>query len=255
VKSIGEENIDYITFVPNGEPTLDINLGREIVGIRREVNVPIAVLTNASLFFLEDVRNDLYEADSVSVKLDAYSEEVFRKINRPHPKLKLSEVLNGILSFSKNFKGKLVTETMVVKGVNDSLSEMEKVAKFVSKLKPHRAYIAIPTRPPAEKWVEQPSEQKLFEIYRVFEKHFAGKTEFLIGYEGETFGIDRENPIESILAITSVHPMRIDYVEKLLEKVGLDSKETLSKLIDEGKIVILEYGNYKFIMRKTHPIR
>ncbi len=255
VKNIGEENIDYVTFVPDGEPTLDINLGREIASIKREVSVPIAVLTNASLLFLEDVRNDLYEADTVSVKIDAYNEEVFRKINRPHPKLKLSEILDGILDFSKRFKGKLITETMIVKGINDSISEMEKVAEFISKLKPHRAYVAVPTRPPAEKWVKQPSEQKLLEIYNVFEKHFPGKTELLIGYEGEAFGINREKPIESILAITSVHPMRIDYAEKLLEKVGLNPKETLSKLVNEGKITIVEYGNYKFIMRKIQPIR
>ena len=255
MKSIGEENIDYVTFVPDGEPTLDINLGREIVGIKREISVPIAVLTNASLLFLEDVRNVLYEADTVSVKLDAYTEEVFKKINRPHPKLKLNEVLDGILCFSKNFKGKLITETMIVKGVNDSLSEMEKVAEFISKLRPHRAYIAVPTRPPAEKWVKQPSEQKLLEIYRVFEKHVPEKTEFLIGYEGESFRIDKEKPIESILAITSVHPMRIDYAEKLLEKAGLNPEETLTKLVSEGKITILEYGNYRFIMRKIHPIR
>jgi len=247
--------LSFIIVPTPANGSLDINLGREIAGIKREVIVPLAILTNASLLFLEDVRNDLYEADTVSVKLDACSEEVFRKINRPHPKLKLNEILDGILCFSKNFKGKLITETMIVKGVNDSSSEMEKVAEFISKLKPHKAYIAVPTRPPAEKWVKQPSEQKLLKIYKIFEKHIPEKAELLIGYEGESFRIDREKPVESILAITSVHPMRIDYAEKLLEKAGLNPEETLSKLISEGKITILEYGNYRFIMRKIHPIR
>jgi len=255
VKSIGENNLDYVTFVPDGEPTLDINLGKEIGFLKKKISTPIAVLTNGSLLFLEEVRNDLYEADTVSVKVDAFSERVFRKINRPHPGLRLKNVLEGMAEFSKSFKGKLLTETMVVNGLNDDVMEMENVAKFIAKLNPFKTYIAIPTRPPAEEWVKQPSEQRLFEIYKVFEKHLPGKVELLIGYEGADFRIDKRKPVESILSITSVHPMRIDYAAKLLEKAGLNPYETLEKLKRQGKIVILKYGKYEFVMRKIHPIR
>ena len=91
-KKHGSE-IDYVTFVPDGEPTLDVNLGKIIEKIKEEVDVKLAVLTNASLLWLEDVRKDLELADFVSVKVDAVYESIWKRINRPHPQLKLEDIL------------------------------------------------------------------------------------------------------------------------------------------------------------------
>lgn len=150
---VGRDNIDFITFVPDGEPTLDINLGREIAGIKGEVGLPVAVLTNASLLFHDDVKADLAEADLVSVKVDASRERTFRVINRPHPSIRLDDVLWGIREFSRVFRGRLITETMLVYGVNDGVDEAREIASFISSLNPYRAYVVVPTRPPAEPWV------------------------------------------------------------------------------------------------------
>ncbi|MEM0456527.1 MAG: radical SAM protein [Nitrososphaerota archaeon] len=68
------EDVDYVTFVPDGEPLLDINIGREIFEIKNRVPKPVAVLTNASLLFREDAREDLLNADFVSVKIDVLKE-------------------------------------------------------------------------------------------------------------------------------------------------------------------------------------
>lgn len=144
------EKIDYLTFVSDGEPTLDINLGNEIEALK-PLGIKIAVITNASLIWQEDVRCELAKADWVSLKVDAVTDEIWRKIDRPHGKLNHKDIFDGMMKFSKDYKGYLATETMMAKGLNDSEAELEKIASFLSKLKPDKAYVSIPTRPPAEK--------------------------------------------------------------------------------------------------------
>ena len=117
--SEAKERIDYLTFVPDGEPTLDINLGKEIDSLRN-LEIKIAVITNSSLVWREDVAEELSRADWVSLKVDSVSSSVWKDINRPYHPLKLETVLKGVGKFSKRFEGELATETMLVKGVNDS---------------------------------------------------------------------------------------------------------------------------------------
>ena len=109
------ERVDYLTFVPDGEPTLDVHLG-EAIELLRPLGVPVAVMTNGSLLGQEEVRRELALADWVSVKVDSVDEAVWRRIDRPHPSLRLDEILQGIRVFAKSFAGVLDTETMLVRG-------------------------------------------------------------------------------------------------------------------------------------------
>ncbi len=90
-----DEPIDYLTFVPDGEPTLDINLGKAI-DLLRPLNIPIAVISNASLLWREDVRAAIGKADWVSVKVDSVVEEIWKQVNRPHVALRLDDIKDGI---------------------------------------------------------------------------------------------------------------------------------------------------------------
>jgi len=241
------EHVDYITFVPDGEPTLDINLGKE-AELLKELGIPLAILTNSSLIWREDVREDLLKFDFVSLKLDAVSEQLWRKIDRPHKSLKLDEILDGMLKFRKEFKGKLVTETMLIDGV-DYGDEFEKIAEFLKKLKPDIAYIAIPTRPPAERWVKPANEETINRAFQIFAKALGNeRVEYLIGYEGNAFAFTG-NVEEDLLSITAVHPMREDAVEDFLKKADADWS-VVERLLKEGKIIELEYEGRKFYMRK-----
>ncbi len=240
------EIIDYLTFVPDGEPTLDVNLGNEIE-LLKTLGIKIAVITNSSLIWEEDVRKDLYKADWVSLKIDAVTENIWRKINRPHGSLRLDEILYGISEFANAFKGVLTTETMITQDVNDNLEEMDKVSDFIVKMKPNKSYIAIPTRPPAEKYVEPPTEQVINMAYQIFmEKSIP--TEYLIGYEGNAFAFTG-NVENDLLSITSVHPMREDGVKELLDKAEANWN-IIEKLIHEDKLKEVEYKNEKFYVRK-----
>ena len=139
------EAIDYLTFVPDGEPGLDINLGEEIEGLK-PLGIRIATISNASLLWRNEIRERLSEADWVSVKVDAVDPATWRRVNRPHRSLDLAKILDGIREFAKSFRGQLVTETMLVNGLNDSESDAEQIGAFVATLQPDIAYVSIPTR-------------------------------------------------------------------------------------------------------------
>lgn len=113
----------------------------------------------------------MYKADWVSVKIDTLDETIWKIIDRPHKKIKFDALLEGIRSFSKEFKGQLVTETMLVKGLNDNRQSLEKTAQFISKINCSMAYLSIPTRPPALKWARPPEEQKISRAYHLFNAH------------------------------------------------------------------------------------
>mgnify|MGYP003874484539 CR=1 FL=1 len=241
------EKVDYLTFVPDGEPTLDVNLGREI-GLLNRMGIPIAILTNGSLLQLDDVRRDLIEADLVSLKVDAVSRELWRRVNRPHRDLVIDNVLEGMVKFSRAFRGRLITETMLIDGVNYK-GELEAIADFLSELKPYKAYIAIPTRPPAERWVKPADEGLVNEAFHIFSERLGYEAvEYLIGYEGNAFSSSGDAE-EDILSITAVHPMREEGVRELLRRAKADWG-VVERLLDEGRLIELEYEGCRYYMRK-----
>jgi len=242
------ETIDYLTFVPDGEPTLDVGLGREIEMLKR-LGIKIAVITNASLIWRTDVRDDLMKADWVSLKVDSTREEVWRRINRPHRTLQLALILDGMLKFAKAYGGELATETMLVEGVNDGDDHVKEIADFLAQLWPAKAYLSVPTRPPAEEWVQPPSEKVINRAYQILSNR-VGHVEYLIGYEGNAFAFTG-NVEEDLLSITAVHPMRKEAVSEFLARAKADWS-IVHKLIYRGQLVETEYGGRRFYVRKLH---
>jgi wyosine [tRNA(Phe)-imidazoG37] synthetase (radical SAM superfamily) len=242
------EKIDYLTFVPDGEPTLDINIGEEI-SLSRQIGIPIAVVTNASLLWRDEVRDNLRRADFVSLKVDAVSQDLWKSINRPCRGLRLSMILDGIKEFAGMFKGTIASETMLIDDVKYN-SEFERIAEFLGELnKLDKAYIAIPTRPPTEKWVRPANEEAVNVAFQVFsEKIGANRVEYLIGYEGNAFAFTG-NIEEDLLSITAVHPMRKEAVEEFLKKACANWR-VIEKLLEENKLIELEYEGNKYYMRK-----
>ena len=244
VKNRGEK-IDYFSFVPDGEPTLDINLGHEI-DLLQLLNHNIAILTNGSLITQQSVRDDLMKADHVSVKIDATDKGIWKKINRPHKGIHLDAILEGIKHFSTVFKGRLTTSTMLIDGINTTPSHLRDVAEFISGLQPYRAYVAIPTRPTVENGVKIPDESTINSAFQIF-KDKISQVEYLIDYEGNDVGYsgDIEN---DLLSITSVHPLKTESVEKLLEKANANWR-IIEQLLSQKKLREVEYEGSKFYMR------
>lgn len=243
--------IDYITLVPDGEPTLDLLLSENIKALKK-FGIKIAVITNSSLLGDEEVRNGLLEADWVSVKVDTVNNDTWHKIDRPHGKLKLSSILEGIQLFAEKYNNYLVTETMLVKGFNDSIDEFKSISNFISLLNANVAYIAVPTRPPAEVFIASPDEERINDAYQIFNS-VGINTELIIGYEGNEFSATG-NLAEDILNITAVHPMRKDAVDELVRK-NRENWTVVEYLVDSGNLIKSEFEGNIFYLRNLKKWR
>ncbi|MBN2085543.1 MAG: radical SAM protein [Anaerolineales bacterium] len=240
------ERVDYLTFVPDGEPTLDVHLGG-MISLLKPLGIPIGVITNGSLVWREDVREELAQADWVSLKIDSVREAVWRAVDRPHKALRPDSILAGMLDFAKGYTGKLVTETMLVAGHNDGADDVRDIADFLVRLNPDTAYLSIPTRPPAEKRVHIPEAETLNRAYQIL----TGKvksTEFLIGYEGNAFAFTGDTEAD-LLSITAVHPMREEAVRDLLARAGA-GWPLVERLKARGDLVESAYEGHRYFLRK-----
>ncbi|MBN1894617.1 radical SAM protein, partial [bacterium] len=245
------ERIDYLTFVADGEPTLDIHLGREI-GMIRSAGIRVAVITNSSLIWRESVQENLLGADWVSVKIDSVQETPWRRINRPHRSLDLRKILDGIQRFRGRFQGTLVTETMLVRDLNDSDDQISAVSEFIGRLPVDTSYLSVPIRPPAERGVEQPSEETLVRAHQIMSSRI-GRVEFLIGYEGNAFALTGDAE-KDILSITAVHPMREDAVAEFLKKAK-SGRSVVDRLVDRDLLVRKEFQGHIFYARRLYAPR
>lgn len=240
--------IDYLTFVPDGEPTLDACLGKAI-GLLRRLKIKIAVISNASLIWQAQVRDMLMLADWVSLKVDSVDEAIWRRINQPDRRLNLDDILSGMLAFRREFKGTLASETMLLQGINTDTDTdaIERLGKFLSELAPDQIYLAIPTRPTADSSVRAADAETVNRIYQTLSQNLTG-IELLTGYEGDGFG-STGHFVDDLLAISAVHPLRKDALLKLMAKTGADWR-AVQTLLDNGMLREIEYQGHYFYLRR-----
>ena len=228
--------IDYATFVPEGEPTLDRRLGEAIAGIAA-LGIRVAVLTNGSLLWRDDVRADLAAADWVSVKVDTVDEATWHRLNRPIGSLPFAAVLDGVRRFAEARGGRVVTETMLVAGLNDDEPALRRTAGFVADLGPVHAYISVPTRPPAESWVDPPTAEAIGRALGAFLARGIPASCLVDEID------EREPPIalqgdvtQELLAVLAVHPMTEAAAGASIRRAGADWS-LVEALLDQGRIV------------------
>lgn len=234
--------IDAVSFVPDGEPTLDARLGLEIRGVKT-LGVPVAVFTNGSLLHREEVRTELAAADLVSVKVDSAQESVWRRIDRPPRLLAFEDVIAGVIEFARTYEGTLVTETMLVDGVNDAPESISCLAELLERIAPRTAYLAVPTRPPADPRVRVPGLCVLKRAQAILEEHVAN-VELLSGERAGSYA-PTSQPIDDLLAILAVHPMRMVEVESFLKRADL-GHDVLPRLVDEGRVRLVQHRGQTF---------
>ncbi|AKH97541.1 radical SAM protein [Halanaeroarchaeum sulfurireducens] len=238
-------SVDTLTIVPDGEPTLDAQLG-ETIDLLDAFDADVAVITNGSLLHRESVREALSGADWISVTVDGGSAPIWRSVDRPHGSLSFETFTRGLRAFAREFDGTLTTETMLVAGTNDDRAAVESTADLVAEIDPETAYVAVPTRPPAEEWVEPPDEVTVVRAYERFDEQI-DSVEYLIGAEGEAFGSTGELATD-VLGITAVHPMRRSQVKTLVAEADADWS-VIESLLETGDLLELEYGDETFYAR------
>ncbi|MEN6615698.1 MAG: radical SAM protein [Syntrophorhabdus sp.] len=167
-KVSGSGRIDFITFSGSGEPTLNADLGFLIREIKKGTSLPVAVITNGSLLCDDGVRRDLTAADVVLPSLDAVSQDVFERVNRPYRPLDIRELIEGLRLFRNEFPGQIWLEIMLIKNVNDDPEEIDKMAKIVSQTGVDRIQLNTVTRPPSEGSATRIDRSRLEEICGLF---------------------------------------------------------------------------------------
>lgn len=240
------EAVDFLTFVPDGEPALDSHLGATIDALR-PLGLPIAVISNASLIWREDVRADLAKADWVSLKVDSVDPATWRALNQPHPDLQLDAILAGIRTFAVGYRGTLASETMLVGGVNDDAAAVNAVADFLASAGIRLAYLAIPHRPPADSAVSCPDESVVTRAWHILQDRLV-QVELLTAYEGDVFS-PTGDPGSELLAIAAVHPMRESAVQALLARAGSD-RNVVQELLRSGSLRQVDYAGETFYIRQ-----
>jgi wyosine [tRNA(Phe)-imidazoG37] synthetase (radical SAM superfamily) len=249
IQQLSKDNYpDYLTFVSNGEPTLDVNLGKAIE-LLKSLEIPIAVITNASLLFNKQVRDDLHLADWVSLKMDVGDNDTWQKVNRPAPELNFEKTIESINLFAGEYNGILCTETMLIDGINDTVNNITNISELTKRINPGKAYLAIPTRPPSEKSVNPPDSEKLNMAWQIFNNNNIN-TEFLTGFEGSDTGFTG-NIYDDILNITAVHPLRQDSLISLLRNDNADFS-VVKSLIKQRLIRSTIYNGNKYYLREYH---
>lgn len=241
-----QEKVDYLTIVADGEPTLDLHM-RSLIGGLKSLGFPVAVISNATLLRDKAVRFDLCDADFISIKVDAVTNNIWKRINRPIRGLTIDEIKEGIRQFADQYRGLLVTETMVLKNVNDMDDETTRIAEFLASIQPHIAYIAVPTRPPAKPTVRGADADTLVRLYHRFSAKNL-KTELLIGYEGNTF-TTTGSAEQDLLCITAVHPMREDAVAVLLQQTR-EPWSVVTRLLRQKKLKKIFFNDYIYYARR-----
>ncbi|WP_428263732.1 radical SAM protein [Haliangium sp.] len=240
-----DEPIDYLSIVPSGEPTLDVNLGR-LIELLRPLGVRIAVMTNGSLLWRPEVRERVGQADLVSVKVDTVDEILWRRLNHPHRRLDYDRMLAGVEAFASSYQGDLITETMLVEDLNDSFAAVTRTAAFVARLGPKVAYLAVPTRPPADAEARPPGTAVLVQAYRIFCDRVP-RVEVLAGPSGRAFAATGDVR-DDLLGVMAVHPLERESIEEILAKDGADWK-VVEGLLAAGEVERVHYQGRTFYAR------
>ncbi|NHI94476.1 MAG: radical SAM protein [Candidatus Lokiarchaeota archaeon] len=231
------KRIDFITILASGEPLLYSNIGYIIKEIKKLTNIPTCLITNGALLADERVQDEILDFDVVMPTLDAGNEKIFLKINRPYHEIKFEKMIQGFISFRKKYSGQIWMEVMLIKGVNDTLDELNQIREKLFLIKPDRVYINIPIRPPTESWVQIPSKDAIKKANKLL-----GAYKDISNPESGDFNLFTKNFEDELLAIISRHPLNL---EQIMETFSNLSEEEIIKNLNElenmGKIKKILY--------------
>jgi wyosine [tRNA(Phe)-imidazoG37] synthetase (radical SAM superfamily) len=252
LRSSQKREIDWVTFVGSGEPTLHRRIGWLIRQIKSLTDKPVAVITNGSLLHLPEVREELSATDAVLPTLDAGTAAFYRKINRPHPDATFERLVDGLTAFRKEYQGRLWVEVMLVQGLNDSTQALEDIASVLTEIQPDAVHINLPIRPPAETWVQPPDEEGLMRAISVL----GNIAEVVHPAEGVFDLSAYDNVVDAIIGIITRHPMRQDELERTLKRWSSQQVGcALADLESSGRVQVVERLGIRFwsAVRSVYP--
>jgi wyosine [tRNA(Phe)-imidazoG37] synthetase (radical SAM superfamily) len=217
--------IDTITFSGSGEPTLNRLIGDLIADIKASTDIPVTVLTNSTLMTDPAVRKALLPADRVVPSLDAARQDIFERVNQPASDLKISDIIDGLVTFRKEFSGLIWLEILLVKGINDSEGHLQSLKAAVRRIRPDRIQLNTVVRPPSDRSA-QPLTRERMENVRSF---FGEKAEIIADMAKAGQKPVVTNLPNQILAVIHRRPVTR---EDLSNSLGLDVSDIQTCLDD-----------------------
>jgi wyosine [tRNA(Phe)-imidazoG37] synthetase (radical SAM superfamily) len=223
---------DYITLGGSGEPTLHSQIGTIIAEIKKMTSIPVAVLTNSSLLYRADVKEDLLRADVILPSLDTVSPSLFTYLNRPHPSLDLKKIIQGLIDFRKLFTGQIWLEILFCRGVNDSEEEVMRLHEVIREINPDKIQLNTLDRPPAEDSVFPVGREELERIKRFFGE----KTEIITGSLPEDARGSIADSKKRVYNLVKRRPCTFDEISLTLGIPKMALIDLIESLKNEGKV-------------------
>ncbi len=238
---------DFVTFSGAGEPTLAENLGEAIAAAKRETGRKAALITNAVLFSDAQVRKEAALADVVLPSVDAASEETFKKLNRPHASISLENYLDGLRKFSAEYRGGLWVEVMLVKGMNDNETELEKLAAYLGSLdNVEKIQVNTVVRARAEETADPVDEQTMARAVKIL----GPKAEAIGSFSGGKIQTIN-NVRDAAFSIIKLRPVTAEDISAVLPVSAKEALSILEGLVGEGRAEKLKLDNRDFYRGKA----
>ncbi len=233
---------DYITVSGAGEPTLHSRMGDILQGIKAMTPVPVAVITNGSLLWDSNVQRDLLAADVVMPSLDAGSEALFRRLDRPVNEIPFEKIARGLIDFRRVFPNEIWLEVMLVDGITSGENEVRDIVQWVEQIRPDRIQINTVVRPPAESFA-RPIARKRLEMLTAL---FGPRAEIIANYSGTSLSTEDTPDADRIVDLLLRRPCSLSEIAEALGLRKMETAKTVQLLVEQHKIVEKRFGNQLF---------
>ncbi|MGM0486978.1 MAG: radical SAM protein [Planctomycetota bacterium] len=244
IETVG--NADVITLSGSGEPTLHSSFAEVIDCVQSSTSVPVALLTNGSLLGDKAVREAAGRANIVKVSLSAWDQLSFKRINRPHPKLNLKDLVDGARALRETLAGELWIEVFIVRGMNDAEKDVGKIAELVKSIQPDRIQLNTAVRPPAEEFVQAAPSEELAQLAAFFDPIAEVTAEF--SSEQSPSIQANEN---TILEMLERRPCTAEQIAAVFGMHGNEVSKYLGKLTRTGRIRAKQEGGHTYYVTRA----
>ncbi len=232
---------DYITLGGSGETTLSTDFGKIAASVKEIYGLPVCLLTNGALLWMDEVLEDCAQMDVIVPNLDACDEETFQRINRPHPSLSFENVVKGLVRLREKFCGNIWLEIFLVPGINDSQEQIRAFRRLTEEIRPDKIQLNTAVRPPAEKSVRAMNYKRLENIC----SRLGPQAEVIISDPEQKK--NWENISESdIIDLLQRRPCTSEDIASTCKKNADDVEEMVKKLVEQGKVKVTENDGKKF---------
>lgn len=226
---------DFITFSGYGEPMLNSRIGDVLKFIKEKYpRMKVAILTNGTLLSDKNARAEIMQADVVLPSIDAATDKVFKKLNRPEKHLKVEKHIQGLVDFRKEFKGEMWLEVFILPGYNDRNEEICALKKAIQEIQPTMVQLNTLDRPGAIEGLHPATKEQLEDIRNKLD--FDNTVIVAAAHTRKETNAYRDDKESAILETISRRPCTIQDLRNIMGLHINEINKYLDVLEEEGKV-------------------